>query len=714
MNTLSAGAKNSRRLVVVDVIAYVVLAFGIGLATAVTLAGVVLLLAQEAQAAEFVPMQPAQAQQGTLLLKSDGGTLAVPAVATDAEIRVSGIVARAVVRQTYRNPHDAWFEGIYVFPLPENAAVDHLRMKVGERVIEGDIKERQAARAQYEQAKAGGKRAALVEQERPNMFTTSVANIPPRGEITVEIEYQQTLRHDSGSYSLRFPMVVGPRYIPGTPSEGQGHGWSPNTDQVPDAARITPPVLHPDRHPPTNPVRLKVVLDAGVPLTRVASAYHPITQRETEGGGRIVELAEGSVPANKDFELTWTPAAGHVPQAALFTEQRGDKHYALLMVLPPAQEVAAARLPREVIFVIDTSGSMSGSSLAQAKEALELAVSRLAEQDSFNVIEFNSTAKALYPEARPANAGNRGRAVEFVRRLQSQGGTEMALALNLALNGRENPGRVRQVIFLTDGAVGNEDGLFKLIQDKLGDSRLFTVGIGSAPNSHFMTKAAQSGRGTFTYIGRIEEVKEKMGALFAKLESPVLKGIDIAWPAGSHAEAWPKRVPDLYLGEPIVVSAALEKLQGELRITGLRGEVHERPWQATLPLDEARSGRGMGVLWARAKIASLVDSLRDGAKEDEVREAVVDVALAHHLVSKYTSLVAVDKTPVRPADVELKSGAIPTNLPEGWEHDKVFGELPQGATDSRWNLLAGLLSLLLAIGLFVTARRRPLAQRGVK
>ena len=711
MNTLSAGGKTARRLVVVDIIAYVVLAFSIGLATAVSLAGVVLLLAQQAQAAEFVPMQPGEVQQGTLLLKSDGQTLAVPAVATDAEIKVSGIVARAVVKQTYRNPYDEWFEGIYVFPLPENAAVDHLRMKVGERVIEGDIKERQAARAQYEQAKSTGRRAALVEQERPNMFTTSVANIPPRGEITVEIEYQQTLRFDSGNFSLRFPMVVGPRYIPGTPTEGRGHGWAPNTDQVGDASRITPPVLNPAHHAPSNPVRLKVVLDAGVPLARIDSAYHAITQREAEGGGRIIELAAGEVPANKDFELKWTPAASHAPSAALFTEKSGDRHYALLMVMPPAKEVAAARLPREVIFVIDTSGSMSGSSIAQAKEALALAVSRLDERDSFNVIEFNSYAKALYPEARQAHADNRANAVRFVRGLQSQGGTEMALALNLALNGRENPGRVRQVIFLTDGAVGNEDGLFKLIQDKLGDSRLFTVGIGSAPNSHFMSKAAQTGRGTFTYIGKIEEVKDKMGTLFAKLESPVLKGIEITWPAGAHAETWPKRMPDLYLGEPIVVSAALDKLEGELRITGLRGDV---AWQATLPFGEARSGRGMGLLWARARIASLVDSLRDGAREDDVREAVVDVALAHHLVSKYTSLVAVDKTPVRPVDADLKSGAVPTNLPEGWEFEKVFGELPQGATDSRWNLLAGFLALLLASGLYRSARRAPIALGGVK
>ncbi len=706
MNTLVTGGRR-KQLMVVELVAKIALAFAIGLATSIALAGVVLLLAHDAQASEPVPMKPAQVQQGTLLLKSEGTTLAVPAVATEAEIRVSGIVTRAVVRQTYRNPYDAWFEGIYVFPLPENAAVDHMRMKVGERIVEGDIKERQAARAQYEQAKSSGQRAALVEQERPNIFTTSVANIPPRGEIVVEIEYQQTLRYEvtqmSGSFSLRFPMVVGPRYIPNNQVPD-----APKEVPLGDASRITPPVLNPAHHAPGNPVRLKVVLDAGVPLARVDSPYHPITVRETEGGGRIVELAAGEVPANKDFELTWTPAAGHAPQAALFTEKRGDRHYALLMVMPPAKEVATARLPREVIFVIDTSGSMSGSSIAQAKEALELAVSRLAGQDSFNIIEFNSYAKALYPDARPASAATRANAVQFVRRLQSQGGTEMALALNLALNGRENPGRVRQVIFLTDGAVGNEDGLFKLIKDKLGDSRLFTVGIGSAPNSHFMSKAAQTGRGTFTYIGKVEEVKEKMGQLFAKLESPVLKGVDIAWPAGSLAEVWPKRVPDLYLGEPIVVSAAFDQAAGDIKLSGLRGDA---PWSATLPLASAHAGKGMGVLWAREKIASHIDSLRDGAKEEEVRDAVVAVALAHHLVSKYTSLVAVDKTPVRPKGDELQSGAIPTNLPEGWEYGKVFGELPQGATDSLWNLLAGLLTLLLAIGLAVTARRTPLALR---
>ncbi len=726
-DTLLAKVKRGNRLAVVDFIAYVLLAFFSGLAIALTLGGVALLLAQNAEAAEKITevtevaqinklaMKPREAQQGTLLLKRNGATEAIPVVRTEVDIIVSGIVARAHVRQIYRNPYDEWLEGIYVFPLPENAAVDHMRLRVGERVIEGDVKERQAARAEYEQAKSNGQRAALVEQERPNIFTTNVANIPPGGEIAVDIEYQQTVRYDSNRYSLRFPMVVGPRYIPGTPQEGvAGHGWAPNTDQVPDAARITPPVLPPNVKSAGNAVRLRVTLDGGVPLDNVVSAYHRI-KSEIDGDGRhVIELAAGDVSANRDFELSWVPQSGHEPQAALFVEGNHDKpskrQHALLMLMPPAVTQADAHLPREVIFVIDTSGSMTGTSIAQAKEALALAVARLAEQDSFNVIEFNSYAKALYSDAQPSTAKNRARALDFVHKLQAQGGTEMASALNLALNGRENPGRVRQVIFLTDGAVGNEDGLFTLIAQKLGDTRLFTVGIGAAPNSHFMTKAAQIGRGTFTYIGKIEEVKEKMNGLFAKLESPVLKGVEIDWPEGAHAEVWPKRIPDLYLGEPIVVSVALDQVRGDVRISGLRGST---PWHTTLSIESAHAGKGMGVLWAREKIQSLVDTLREGAKEEDVRDAVVAIALEHHLASKYTSLVAVDKTPVRAADSTLTSGAVPTQLPEGWQYEAVFGELPQGATDARWNLLIGTLAVLFSVTLLLRPAPLQLLKHGM-
>jgi Ca-activated chloride channel family protein len=271
------------------------------------------------------------------------------------------------------------------------------------------------------------------------------------------------------------------------------------------------------------------------------------------------------------------------------------------------------------------------------------------------------------------------------------------------LNGDEASARVRQVIFLTDGAVGNEESLFGLIQARLGNSRLFTVGIGSAPNSHFMAKASQLGRGTFTYIGSVDEVKVKMGELFAKLETPVLKGVEIRWPEGVHAEAWPKRVPDLYAGEPLVVTAALDNLQGDVRVTGQRdGET----WSAMIPLFRGESAAGLGSAWARAKVASLMDAIREGAVETEVRAQVVALASAHRLVTKYTSIVAVDRTPVRPAPDEVKTAPVPTLLPEGWEYNKVFGELPRGATDSRFAMLTGLMALLLG-AVLLALRRRP-------
>jgi Ca-activated chloride channel family protein len=330
------------------------------------------------------------------------------------------------------------------------------------------------------------------------------------------------------------------------------------------------------------------------------------------------------------------------------------------------------------------------------------ALSRLQPADRFNVIEFNSYARPLFGDARDASAGNIEKATRWVEGLEARGGTEMAAALKLALNGDEASSRVRQVIFLTDGAVGNEESLFGLIQARLGDSRLFTVGIGSAPNSHFMAKASQLGRGTFTYIGSVDEVKAKMSELFAKLETPVLKSLEIHWPDGVQAEAWPKRIPDLYAGEPLVVTAALDKVQGDVRISGERDG---KTWAAALPLSGGEPAAGLGSAWARAKVASLMDALREGAPETEIRPQIIALAGTHRLVTKYTSFVAVDRTPARPASDELKTASVPALLPEGWEYDKVFGELPRGATDSRFAILSGLLALFLGAVLFVLRRR---------
>ena len=665
-------------------VALLALASALGVTVAIVLAGVAMLLAAPAYAAS------AEVHEARLLLRARGGDeVAAPLLGTDVSFQVSGPVARARVVQTFRNPHELWYEGIYVFPLPENGAVDRLLLKVGSRVVEGEIRERGLAKQAYAQARAAGQRAALLDQERPNIFTTSVANIGPGETVVVELEYQQVLRYDAGRFSLRFPMVVGPRYVPARPLRVAA-----------DAERITPPVMRPGTEGErTNPVSIRVALDAGVPLAAVESAHHRIDVKATSDARREIALGGATTPANRDFELSWSPRPAAMPQAAWFTEQIDGKHYGLLMLLPPAAP-RTARLPREVIFVLDTSGSMAGASIRQAKEALELALGRLQPDDRFNVIEFNSYAGALFQGAREAAPDHLRAAVRWVRALEARGGTELAPALNLALDGSDQPERVRQVVFLTDGAVGNEEHLFGLIRARLGGSRLFTIGIGSAPNSHFMTKAAQLGRGTFTYIGRIDEVRTRMDELFTKLETPVLKGVQAHWPEGAQVEAWPARLPDLYAGEPVVLVARLDRLEGELR---LAGERNGSSWEARVPLQRNAGAIGLGSTWAREKVAALMDTLREGAPEAEVRSRVIELASAHRLVTKYTSFVAVDKTPARAPEEALKLAEVPTLLPEGWEYAKVYGELPRGATDSRLALITGLGAMLLGL---VLLRRR--------
>ncbi|MFQ5692164.1 MAG: VIT domain-containing protein, partial [Nitrospinota bacterium] len=314
-----------------------------------------------------------------------------------------GLIARVEVRQRFRNPGSRWQEGIYVFPLPENAAVDGMALKAGGRVIEGRIAEREEAKRSYQRARDQGKRSSLVEQERPNVFTTSIANIAPGEEVTVEIAYQQTLRFDSGEYRLRFPMVVGPRYIPDTERVAglAGSGWGRNTSAVPDAARITPPVRHP-LEGLGNLVSFHIALDAGVPLARVRSAFLDFDHAPAPGGrGRVrIDVEGDALPADRDFELVWTPAPGPAPGAALFAEILGDEAYVRAMVVPRGarrgDDDAPATPPREAIFVIDTSGSMAGASLPQARAALRLALDELGPRDRFNVIQFNSRTSRLF------------------------------------------------------------------------------------------------------------------------------------------------------------------------------------------------------------------------------------------------------------------------------------------------------------------------------
>jgi Ca-activated chloride channel family protein len=621
----------------------------------------------------FLPFV-AQAQETTTLANNEGaglllktatpGTYAiVPAVKSEVRITVTGPIVRTTVTQTFHNSTGRCVEGLYVYPLPELSAVDTLKMTIGSRVIVGEIREREQARKEYEQAKSEGRKAALVEQERPNVFTTSVSSVMPDEDAIVEIAYQEMARYENGEYRLRFPMVVAKRYSP---------------------IQTTPNIIEkavPRCCTEASHVSLTVDLQPGYSVRNIVSAQ---AKSETLGNRHYRVTADSStLNAEHDFELSWQPDLGTNPDATLLTEKLGEDTYALIMVTPPAR--SAVRLPRETIFIIDSSGSMEGASMQQAKAALLLALDDLKSGDKFNIIDFDSTARSLFTDSKFADASSIGTAKEFVEKITADGGTEMRSALELAMP--EHPttpsGTVRQVIFMTDGQVSNEQELFSFIHARLGESRLFTVGIGAAPNSHFMRNAARFGRGTFTYIGDVQQVQERMSELFAKLDAPVMTSINVH-STDSIAESWPERIPDLYRGEPLVVAMRVSAATANAKIT-LHGNIGNEKWSKELTLPAAGSNDGIARLWGREKIESLMDHITDGSDPKNVEAAVIAVALQHHLVSQYTSLVAIDKTP-QGLNASCKAEPLPDgNSPD---HDDP-GTLPQTATPAGLLLMIG-------------------------
>jgi Ca-activated chloride channel family protein len=614
-----------------------------------------------------------------LLLRGDNGaTTEAQRLATDYEVEVSGPTARVRLTQMFHNPSATHVEAVYLFPMPESAAVDSLKMVVGERVVLGTIKEREAARRDFEQAKSEGRKAALLEQERPNMFTSSVANIGPGETVVVQIAYQETIRRTALGHTLRLPLVAAPRYNPKPLVETVdlgADGWGRTVaDPVPDRARIEPPYVDPRVTAPANPVSIRVVLNAGFPLADVASATHALTVDETDESRRVVTLGAGAVPADRDFELVWRPVASRAPTVGLFRETVAGSEYALAFITPPtAGEMVQPPLPRELILVVDNSGSMSGPSMAQAKASLQFALQRLRPADRFNIVRFNHTMTQYFNASQPATPDAVAAAIRFVASLQATGGTEMLPALDAGLTDVGSPSEnshVRQVILLTDGAIGDEHRMFDIIASKRGRSRIFTVGIGSAPNSHLMARAAELGRGTYTYIGAVSDVETRMRTLFETIEAPVVTDLAVTV-TGTEADVTPALLPDLHRGEPLVIALKLASSGGTMELKGLLGD---QPWIVRLPLSGGAEGKGISKLWARRKIADaevgrILRTLEPAAAD----KTILALALEHHLVSRLTSLVAVDQEISRQPGQPLARADIPLNLPAGWDFDKVFG-----------------------------------------
>ncbi|HQW76303.1 MAG: marine proteobacterial sortase target protein [Dokdonella sp.] len=630
----------------------------------------------------------ARAETGFGTIKAtarDGQPFELVALASEIHYQIGGLVAEAGIRQRFSNSSSEWVEVQYLLPLPEGAAVHDMTLRVGERVIVGEIREKEQARSEYVEAAASGKRAALVESDRANLFRTAVSNIAPGETIEIEVRWWQQIAYRDDRFALTLPLTYTPRHVA---KAGAGAD-----KQAAAANSVSPATTHDDLHSAVAPrVAVSIDLDPGLPLRRVESPSHAL--KVTRSGTRYaIALADGSVSADRDFVLEWAPVLGAAPASAVLTETVDGETYAMVMMLPDSQ--LANPLPRELILVIDTSGSMEGESIKQARAALDLALVSLRPGDRFNVIQFNSVTEALFPDAVAMTPADVALAREWVAGLRANGGTEMLDALRTALRGTPPAGHVRQVVFATDGAVDDAAGLYELIDRDLGQSRLFPIGIGSAPNAQFIERAATSGRGSSVVIRGAGEVGERMRELFAKLDRPALRDLALSWPG--VADSYPQRLPDLYAGEPLVVVARLSNLHGTLEA---RAANKATTWSKSLPLDHAASMPGIARLWAQRKIESLEQSIDRGANPEDVRDQVLRLAIEHHLISAYTSLIAVEQAPARDSAEDLASRRIANGLPAG--------SLAYAATATSAPLLelVGLILLLMAALLAWAARRR--------
>ncbi len=669
----------------------------------------------------FVQVAMAEEENSNgLLLKSKNSDISLAAmmVKTDIDMRISGMINRTQVTQIFKNSSNEWAEGVYQFPLPDSAIVDTLRIQMSRRTIASEIKSAQLraneqAVNQYQHAKKSGKRTALLEQHRPNLFSTTIANIAPGEEIRIEISFQYLAKFEQGEFKLRFPMAVVPRYIPGEiSSEQAGFDLSDlkqaNKTLLREIKRIRTPIKNSKQQAP---ISLHVELDAGFPLAELESRYHAIHKTNHGIGRYSIRFKFGAVLAKRDFELFWRPEPGLLPRTAMFHEQVDDEHYYFAMLYPQQHEQQPemsnqALVNKEVIYVIDASGSMAGAPIRQARDALLKALKNLDPGDYFNIVSFNTKTHALFEQSRPASVLNVARARQFIALVNARGGTEMLPALKRALAVDESNSRLRQIIYLTDGAVVNEQTIFDLLRKEIKQNRLFTVGIGSSPNSYFLHRAARLGRGTFAYISDVNEISLRLDRLFKKINRPVLHDIKIEYPSVT-TEVAPKRLPDLYEDEPVVFSMKSKEPIGLVNIIGYRsGE----QWSRQLQLADSNNGFGIAKYWAGQTMNQLLSEARYSFDKIKLQKSITAVALKHGIMSPYTSMVAVEHSLGGDPSQKLKTYPIPVNLATNQgsliKTSQVIPLSAKTATDAQLKLIIGLISLLLAVVVRLFLRRR--------
>ncbi len=605
---------------------------------------------------------------GLYVQSADEQQLVFPLKHTEVQAQIAGNLSRVEVIQSFENPFTQPLEAKYVFPLPDKAAVDEMEIKIGDRIIKGNIKKREEAQQIYQQAKKQGRTAGLLEQNRDNIFTQSLANIKPREQIDVTIRYTDSLKFTGGNYEFVFPMVVGPRYIPGNPIDGSG-----DTDEVPDASRITPPVIPPgmrSRHD----INVTVEIDAGVPVNNVYSPSHQIAMER--GNILRVKLAgEDNIP-NKDLIIRYQ-VAGRETQSTVLTQadSRGG-HFAVYLI--PAVEYRTDEiLPKDVVFLVDTSGSQSGAPLQKCQELMLRFINGLNPDDTFSILDFSNTVRQLSPQPLANTPENRTQAINYINNLRAHGATEMLSGIRAAINFPTPLGRLRTVVLLTDGYIGNENQILAEVHKHLQrGNRLYSFGAGSSVNRFLLNRIAEVGRGISTIIRHDEPTQEVAEKFFQQINNPVLTDIEVTWNGvGEPPVIYPSAPPDLFAEQPLVLCGRKQDgIAGNLHISGVAAGA--KPYHKTFHLifEEETGNQGVAQLWGRDRIHDLMKQMY-GCETKAGVEAVTQTALTYQLLSQYTAFVAVsDDVRVNPQEESI-SMEVPVEMPEAVSYKGVVGEL---------------------------------------
>lgn len=621
---------------------------------------------------------------GSLRIIGKGNQLC-PLKRTDVDAEISGFLARVTVTQEFVNPSQENIEAVYTFPLPQNSAVDDMTMTVGGRTIRALIKPRDEAQKLYQQARDRGNTAALLDQERPNIFTQSVTNIAPGATVKVKISYIETLKYEAGVYEFVYPMVVGPRYMPGQAVGKQGGGWSPDTDRVPDASRISPPVagVHFGQKESRagHDIDVRVRLTAGMPIQQILSPTHEVDmQRGAET--TIVELKDKATIPNKDFVLRYDLGGKDIGDALLTHSNPKGGGYFTFILQPPDRVRDEDATARELIFVLDTSGSMSGFPLETAKKVMRKAIQNLRAGDTFNLITFAGDTKILFPQPVVASAANVQQAIAFMEGQRGGGGTEMMKAIRAALGEDASAGErgetdIRIVCFMTDAYVGNDMEIIAAIQ-KHPEARVFSFGIGSSVNRFLLDKMAEAGRGEVEYVLDGNRADEAAARFYERVHTPVLTDVSLQWNGLPVSEVFPAKPLDLFAAKPVIITGRYDRAaKGKLILRGNRaGKPFSREITVDFPAGE-RDNQALAQLWARQKIDQIMSrdwqGIQSGSPQADVQKQITDLGMEYRLMTQFTSFVAVEETTVvqggKPRIVQ-----VPVEIPHGVSPEGVFGE----------------------------------------